>query len=196
MALALVAAQLAVGGGVLALAWRYTSGGGPRASSRREASWDLIRAAPFGAAVVVVLELLAWVAGAPSPGASVLAGSARDARWLYLLGGLATVPGCYLAIAAGHAERRGELGAARREVRLAGFVTACGACVQALSSLASLVAAGISSAQALPLGTSLATIAAAGFAGLLGGLSGKPRPTAYVSAALAVVSTLAWLAAR
>jgi len=124
-----------------------------------------------------------------------LAAGAHATRWLYLLGGVATASGCWLAIAAGRAERRGELGAARREVRLAGFVTASGAGIQALSSLASLFAAGLASPAGLPLGTSLVTIAAAGFAGLLGGLSGKPRPAGYVSSALAAVSALAWLAA-
>ena len=112
------------------------------------------------------------------------------------LGGLATAPGCWLAIAAGRAERRGDLGRARREVRLAGFVASSGALVQTVAILASLIAAGFSSGSRWPQVASLVTTAAAGCAALLGGLSAKPRPAGYVAAALVVVSALAWLAAR
>ena len=193
MAFVLLAAQLAAGGGVLGLAWRFA--GGSPTSARREASSDLIRAALLAAAAVVILELAARATGAPSPGLSVLAGGGRAPRLLYLVGGLATAPGCWLAIAAGRAERRGDLGRARREVRLAGFVASCGALVQALSSLASLIATGFSSGSRWLDVASLVTTAAAGCTALLGGLSAKPRPAAYVASALVVVSALAWLAA-
>jgi hypothetical protein len=194
MALVLLAAQLAVGGGVLALAWRLA--GGPATSSRREASSDLIRGALLAGAAVAILELAAGATGTTSPVLSVLAAGRRTWRWLYLVGGLATAPGCWLAIAAGQAERRGDLERAWREVRLAGFVASCGALVQTVSSLASLIAAGFSPGSRWPNVASLVTTAAAGCAALLGGLSAKPRPAAYVAAVLVVVSALAWLTAR
>ncbi len=180
MALLLFAVQLAVGGLVLGLLWRRA---------------DLLKAAAIALSVALAVELLARATGSPSPVGATLA-ALHGARWLYLVGGLATVPGCYLVIMAGHAERAGNLQKARHDVRRGGFFMAAGAVTQTLSEVVSLVIAGWSSPLAFTLSASATTTLAAGCAGLLAGLSGKPRPTGYLAAALVVVGALAWLASR
>jgi putative Mn2+ efflux pump MntP len=116
--------------------------------------------------------------------------------WLYLAGGIVTVPGCAMVIMAGQAERRGSLERARRDVRRGGFLMAAGAVIQALPGVVSLALVGISSPEAVSLSASATTILAAGCAGLLAGLSGKPRPTGYLAAVLVVASAVAWIASR
>jgi hypothetical protein len=116
--------------------------------------------------------------------------------WLYLAGGLVTVPGCAMVIMAGRSERGGNLERASHEVRRGGFLMAAGSVIQALSGIVSLAVVGIPSPGALALSASATAILAAGCAGLLAGLSGKPRPTGYLAAALVVASAVAWLASR
>jgi hypothetical protein len=73
---------------------------------------------------------------------------------------------------------------------------AAGAVIQALPGVVSLALVGISSPEAVSLSASATTILAAGCAGLLAGLSGKPRPTGYLAAVLVVASAVAWIASR
>ncbi len=79
-------------------------------------------------------------------------------------------------LAAGRAERHGQLNDARMMARESVPLTGLGA----LGSLAALLLAAVASPVPRPgmLATSLAALALAGGTGVLAGLSGKPRPSA------------------
>jgi len=57
-----------------------------------------------------------------------------------------------------------------------------------------LLGAGLQQVNATLLWAGPVMAAAAGFAGLLAGLAGKPRPTGYLAAALLATSMVIWLA--
>jgi len=69
-----------------------------------------------------------------------------------------------------------------------------GAVVAIAAGSSTLLLAGPPTANAFLLWASLTTAAAAGFAGLLAGLAGKPRPTGYLAAVLLATSVVSWLA--
>jgi hypothetical protein len=88
--------------------------------------------------------------------------------------------GFLLILLAGRREARGDLQAARRLVRLGGWPAFSGALSLAL--LAGL-------ADPLAIAGAM-TFAVSGCAGLLAGLSGKPRPTGQFAAALFIAGLL------
>ena len=102
--------------------------------------------------------------------------------------------GCGLVVRAGRLEAGGALVEARRLARRGGWLSALGALVAAVGALAlpdeagprRLVAAGL--------------LLASGFAALLAGLSGKPRPTGWAALGLllagAVVAVVASISVR
>jgi hypothetical protein len=92
--------------------------------------------------------------------------------------------GFFLILSAGRHEARGELVSAARLVRLGGWPALAGAV-----SLALLSCRG----DRMTIGAALA-FCLSGFAGLLAGLSGKPRPTGQV-AALMFIAGLIMIAA-
>jgi hypothetical protein len=187
MAFLVLAVQLAVGGLLWSVVWRDTS--------RAGYSGALRRGALIAAAVAAAVALLGWLTDGRSPAGAILTGAAREARWPYLVGGLLSAPGAFLVLAAGRAEHSGDLATARREVRRGGFLMAGGAVVEIGAILSTLWLSGFTRDGALLLWASLSTAGAAGFAGLLAGLAGKPRPTGYLAAALLMISVVTWLAA-
>ena len=84
--------------------------------------------------------------------------------------------GCGMVLRAGRLEAEGRLVEAKRGARHGGFLAALGSLLAAVG------------AAALPAGASRGLVAAlmlaAGFAALLAGLSGKPRPTGWAALAL------------
>jgi len=80
-------------------------------------------------------------------------------------------------------------------VRRGGLLMAGGALASIAGDFVAFVANGLSSPDAPLLWTRVVVTAAAGFAGLLAGLSGKPRPTGTLAAALLAGAVLTWLAA-
>jgi hypothetical protein len=182
MAAWILAVQLALGGLLLSL-------------SADDSARALRRGALTAAAVAAIVELLGrWIDGS-SATLEVVAGASTEGRWLFLLGGLLATPGAFLVLVAGRAEHAGVIERARRVVRRGGFLVAGGALVAVVANIATLSLTGFSTAEAFPLWASLITAAAGGFAGLLAGLAGKPRPTGYLSAALLVTSVVTWLTA-
>jgi hypothetical protein len=106
---------------------------------------------------------------------------ARMSGYLTFLGRLLFLAmGCGLVLRAGRSEAAGRLVEARRSARQGGF----------LAALGSLVAAA-GAPRALAAGLLLAS----GFAALLAGLSGKPRPTGWAVIALLVAGTVVGLLA-
>lgn len=97
-----------------------------------------------------------------------------------------TAEGCRRLLAAGTAESRGDLVAARALARSGGKVAAIGSAAwAAASAILALIELGPTAGWLLaPAGPALAT----GFLALLAGLSGKPRPTGYFAAAAWVVA--------
>lgn len=95
---------------------------------------------------------------------------------------------CAALVHAGAREGRGDLESARRIARPAGFLAACAA----LAQLALAVAWTWSgSASTWGIIGALAVIAS-GWAALLAGLSGKPRPTGWAAAVLVVCGIVGW----
>jgi len=92
--------------------------------------------------------------------------------------------GCGMLLRAGRLEAAGQLEEARRAGRHGGFLAALGSLVAAAGAATMPVAAG--SAR----GIVAALFLAAGTAGLLAGLSGKPRPTGWAAMALVVVGVV------
>jgi hypothetical protein len=93
--------------------------------------------------------------------------------------------GCGMVVNAGRMEAEGRLEEARRRARQGGF----------LAVLGSIFAA--ASAAALPAGRGpvAALLGASGFAALLAGLSGKPRPTGWAALALVAAAVVVALVA-
>ena len=119
-----------------------------------------------------------------------------------VVGGLATA-GCFLVLVAGRSERRGRLARARRIVSLGGRGMFLATAAHALLLFAALLRLPSRLIRELmeqaPQGVSLLigggiVLGLAGFAGLLAGLSRKPRPSG-VFAAVLYVAALAALAA-
>ena len=106
-----------------------------------------------------------------------------------LLAAPATV-GCCLMLRAGALESRGQLSRARRRARLAGLTLFAGTLLQAGAGTLVRIRSLDDSAVWLS-GTGL--LIAAGVAGLLAGLSGKPRPSGYLAVLLYVAGVAAWV---
>lgn len=103
---------------------------------------------------------------------------------LFLAPFLLGTVGCLLLLAAGRRYVRGRLDAARRLGRQAGWLLLAGdGCLAFFAAAAALVGPA-PAAWAVPAGALL--LGAAGVVGLLGGLSGKPRPADGFAAALHV----------
>ena len=83
--------------------------------------------------------------------------------------------GCGMILRAGRLEAEGRLVEARRGARHGGFLAALGSLVAAAGAPRALVAA---------------LLLASGFAALLAGLSGKPRPTGWAALALLVAGVV------
>lgn len=118
--------------------------------------------------------------------------------------GAVVAAGCHLVLHAGRLEGGGRLLASRELVRVAGKTMFLGADLVVALTLASLLdpagptraalaSGGAPAAAALFLGA--AGCAAGGFAGLLAGISGKPRPSGPVAAGLYVAGQLVLVSA-
>ena len=110
---------------------------------------------------------------------------------------LMTAWGCTLLLVAGHDEARGRLHRAARRARTGGLVSAIGTLGQVVVGIAALVSitAGANAlVPALLVTTSLLFGFGAGSAGLLAGLSGKPRPSGGAAAVLLVLAVASWIA--
>jgi len=92
--------------------------------------------------------------------------------------------GCALLLRAGRLEAEGRLEDARRGARHGGFLAALGSLVAAAGAWA--VPATARAAGGLGAGLLLGS----GFAALLAGLSGKPRPTAWAALLLGVAGAV------
>jgi hypothetical protein len=92
--------------------------------------------------------------------------------------------GCGLVLRAGRLEAAGELEQSRRGARSGGFLAALGALVAAAG------AASLETASGPERGIAAVCFLASGGAALLAGLSGKPRPTGWVAAALAAAGVV------
>jgi hypothetical protein len=88
--------------------------------------------------------------------------------------------GCGMVLRAGRLEAEGRLFEARRGARSGGFLAALG------SLLAAVGAAGLPSEGGAVRGVVAGLMLASGFAALLAGLSGKPRPTGWAALLLLV----------
>jgi hypothetical protein len=97
--------------------------------------------------------------------------------------------GCGLVLRAGRLEAAGSLLEARRSARQGGFLAALGALFGAASVFA--LPEGARHEREIAAGLLLAS----GFAALLAGLSGKPRPTGFAAAALLAAAIVVALAA-
>ncbi len=93
--------------------------------------------------------------------------------------------GCGMVVGAGRMEAEGRLEEARRRVRQGGFLAAVGSLLAAVGSAALPTNGGLVAALVL----------ASGFAALLAGLSGKPRPTGWAALALLVAGVVVALLA-
>jgi len=163
-----------------------------------------------GLRVPVVLSLavasaalgLGWLSGCdPSwlvePVRAILPGA-------FTAAGAVAATGCHLVLHAGRLEGGGRLVASRELVRAGGKTMFLGADLAVALTLASLLdpsgptraalaSGGAPAAAALFLGAS--GCAAGGFAGLLAGISGKPRPSGPVAAGLYVAGQLVLVSA-
>jgi hypothetical protein len=97
--------------------------------------------------------------------------------------------GCGMVVRAARLEARGQLVEARRGARLGGFLAALG------SLLAAAGAAGLPAEGGAARGVVAGLMLAAGFAALLAGLSGKPRPTGWAAALLLLAGVVVALSA-
>ena len=183
MALLVLAAQLALGGLLLIFV-----------SPRTAAEGGLRRAVLVAAPVAAAIELTGWLIDGTSSIGAIVADAASEGRWLFPIGGLLSTPGAFLVLAAGRAEHAGDLERARRVARRGGLLMIGGAVVAIAAGGWTLWGAGLQQVNASLLWAGPVTAAAAGFAGLLAGLAGKPRPTGYLAAALLATSMVIWLA--
>jgi hypothetical protein len=97
--------------------------------------------------------------------------------------------GCGMVLGAGRLEAEGKLVEARRRARQGGFLAALG------SLLAAVGAAGLPAEAGPARGWVAGLLLASGFAALLAGLSGKPRPTGWAALALLVAGIVVALIA-
>lgn len=88
--------------------------------------------------------------------------------------------GCGMVVSAGRMEAEGRLEEAKRRVRQGGFLGAAGSLLAAVGAAALPTRSGVVAVLML----------AAGFAALLAGLSGKPRPTGWAALALLVAGVV------
>ena len=94
-----------------------------------------------------------------------------------------------MVLRAGRLEADGRLIEARRGARAGGFLAALG------SVLAAAGAAGLPAERGALRGVVVALMLASGFAALLAGLSGKPRPTGWAALALLACGVIVALCA-
>jgi hypothetical protein len=92
--------------------------------------------------------------------------------------------GCGMVVRAGRLEAEGHLVEARRGARHGGFLAALG------SLLAAAGAAGLPAEAGVSRGVVAGLMLASGFAALLAGLSGKPRPTGWGALLLLVAGVV------
>ena len=97
--------------------------------------------------------------------------------------------GCGVVVRAGRLEAAGQLVEARRAARNGGFLAALGSLLSATAAVALPDAAGYAR------GVVAALMLLSGFAALLAGLSGKPRPTGWAALVLLVVGVIVALSA-
>ena len=97
--------------------------------------------------------------------------------------------GCGMIVRAGRIEAEGRLVEARRGARLGGFLAALG------SLLAAAGAVELPAERGAARGVVAALMLASGFAALLAGLSGKPRPTGWAALLLLVAALVVALSA-
>jgi hypothetical protein len=97
--------------------------------------------------------------------------------------------GCGMVVRAGRLEAGGHLVEARRGARRGGFLAALG------SLLAAAGAAGLPAGGGVSRGVVVALMLTSGFAALLAGLSGKPRPTGWAALLLLVAGIVVALSA-
>ena len=97
--------------------------------------------------------------------------------------------GCGVVVRAGRLEAAGDVVEARRGARHGGFLAALGSLVSATAAVTLPDAAG--NARGVVAGLMLAS----GFAALLAGLSGKPRPTGWAALLLLVAGVVVALSA-
>ena len=102
------------------------------------------------------------------------------------LGVIAAGAACAALVAAGSAERKGDLATSRRTARRAGIAGGAGALLALLAAAIALVSGPGGAAWLAAWASALVY----GTASLLAGLAGKPRPTAAL-AALALAAGLA-----
>ncbi len=153
----------------------------------------------------VLHRLLPWtvsIAGAAAAAQWLLDGGVRLEPAALLFPGLTlgvssvTPTGVSLALEAGRRERRGRLRSARRLVRLGGRMAFVGSGLQLIVLFVVLL--GQSAAvlderlgpAMVPLLAGAILLGLSGFAGLLAGLSGKPRPSAQFAALLYLAALL------
>jgi len=142
-------------------------------------------AAPVALTVAAACAGLAWFSGLP-PGSGTSWAVLAPA---VLLPGVAATPGCWLVLCAGRLESRGRLNRARRQVRAGAIAMGWGTAAQALAAVAFALVAP-PGRRVAPLAAAI-LLGAAGFVGLLAGLSGKPRPSGQFAALLYVAGRLA-----
>ncbi len=174
------------------------------AMSKRSAI-SLARATPYaiGLLAIVLIARRVWPSSVTlgiEPVRLLLPG-------LFSLVGAGVTSGCCLSLHAARLEATGALRAARRLVRLGGRLMFLAAAVLLLLGFVTLLSLSSAQRDALLRGDVLASFAlllsalgigVAAFVGLLAGLARKPRPSAYVAAAiyLAALFTLAAAAER
>jgi hypothetical protein len=97
--------------------------------------------------------------------------------------------GCGMVLRAGRLEAEGRLVEAKSGARQGGFLAALG------SLLAAVGAAALPAASGAARGLVAGLLLASGFAALLAGLSGKPRPTGWAALALLLAGVVValWL---
>lgn len=203
LAISMLSAQLLLGALVFRCVARALGWLRP-ASSTRQADWldagrALTRASPFAALALAAAFLGLWLT-AESPSGLALRGWVSP--WRFLLLGVLPTSCCYLLLHAGVLERVGKLPVARRQVRLAGLLLLPGVfslIVLVWSDLLfrpvfrSALTSHTTAAQLLPSG--MVALGCATFVGVLAGLAGKPRPSAYFATLLYVAGLLALIAA-
>lgn len=111
-------------------------------------------------------------------------------------GAVASIAGGALLLRAGAVEKRGLLEAARRIARRGGMAMGGGALLELGAGVVLSLSIGRGPAVWPLAATALVAAAGAGFAGLLAGLAGKPRPTGALAVILllvaAVLAALCW----
>ncbi len=119
----------------------------------------------------------------------------------FLIAGALAAVGCGRVLVAGREEAQGRLEAARRLARRGGFEMILATPAQITASFILAASPTLRPGLLPPDGDPVAAVAlslftvlalASAFAGLLAGLSGKPRPTGWVAAGLLILDVVAW----